>query len=62
MKLSERKLCGKTVYDGKILKLEVDTVELPDGATAQSECVRHSGGAADFARRPVCSPRLYKYV
>lgn len=46
MKLSEKKLCGKTVYDGKILKLEVDTVELPDGATAQRECVRHSGGAA----------------
>lgn len=46
MKLSETKLKSKTVYDGKILKLEVDTVGLPDGTTAQRECVRHSGGAA----------------
>ncbi|MDE7082606.1 MAG: NUDIX hydrolase [Clostridia bacterium] len=46
MKFFEKKLQGKTVYDGKILKLEVDTVELPDGTTSLRECVRHSGGAA----------------
>lgn len=46
MKFSEKRLNGETVYDGKILKLEVDTVELPDGKTAKRECIRHSGGAA----------------
>jgi len=46
MKFFEKKLSGKTVYDGKILKLEEDTVELPDGTQAKRECVRHSGGAA----------------
>ncbi len=46
MKFFEKKLSGKTIYDGKILKLEVDTVELPDGTQAKRECVRHSGGAA----------------
>ena len=46
MKFFEKKLQGATVYDGKILKLEVDEVELPDGTTSKRECVRHSGGAA----------------
>ena len=46
MKFFEKRLRGKTVYDGKILKLEVDEVELPDGTTSKRECVRHSGGAA----------------
>lgn len=46
MKLHETKLNSKTIYSGKILKLEVDEVELPDGKIARRECVRHSGGAA----------------
>lgn len=46
MNLIEKKLSGKTVYSGKILKLEVDEVELPDGKKSFRECVRHSGGAA----------------
>ena len=31
MKLFEKKLNSRTVFDGKILKLQVDEVELPDG-------------------------------
>lgn len=46
MKFQEKKLNSKTVYDGKILKLELDEIELPDGKTSFRECVRHSGGAA----------------
>lgn len=46
MKFLEKKLNGVTVYDGRILKLQVDTVELPDGTTSKRECVRHPGGAA----------------
>lgn len=46
MNFSEKKLSGKTVYDGKILKLDVDEVELSDGRKAKRECVRHHGGAA----------------
>ena len=45
MKFAERKISGQTVYDGKILRLEVDEVELPDGKTSKRECVRHGGGA-----------------
>ena len=46
MKLTEKKVDGKVVYDGKILKLEVDEVELADGSHSMRECVRHNGGAA----------------
>lgn len=46
MDLSEKKVSGKTVFNGKILKLDVDEVQLPDGTLSKRECVRHSGGAA----------------
>lgn len=46
MAFFEKKTGGKTVYDGKILKLDVDEVLLDDGSSAMRECVRHSGGAA----------------
>ncbi|MCM1546634.1 MAG: NUDIX hydrolase [Clostridiales bacterium] len=46
MNLTEKKLSSRTVYDGKILKLTVDEVLLPDGRKALRECVRHCGGAA----------------
>ncbi len=46
MKLTETKISSQTIYDGKILKLTVDEVQLPDGRSAVRECVRHHGGAA----------------
>lgn len=46
MNLQEKKLNSKTIYSGKIVKLELDEVELPDGKTSYRECVRHSGGAS----------------
>lgn len=46
MSLSEKKLDGKIIYDGKILKLNLDNVELPNGKTAEREYINHSGGSA----------------
>ena len=46
MNLKEIKTGGKTLYDGKILRLELDDVQLPDGSFSKREIVRHSGGAA----------------
>lgn len=46
MSFCERKLDGKLIYDGKILKLNVDSVLLPDGNTAKREYINHSGGSA----------------
>ena len=45
MNFNEKKLQSKTVYSGKVVTLEVDEVELPNGKTSYRECVRHSGGA-----------------
>lgn len=46
MDFTERKTGGRTIYDGKILKLCVDDVVLPDGKRSVREIVRHHGGAA----------------
>ena len=45
MNLNEKRLSGETRYAGKILTLEIDRVELPDGRHSTREVVRHPGGA-----------------
>jgi ADP-ribose pyrophosphatase len=37
---------SRPVYDGRIVKLSVDTVRFPDGSTGELEMIRHSGAAA----------------
>lgn len=46
MSFYEKKLDGKLIYDGKVLKFNVDSVLLPDGKTAKREYINHSGGSA----------------
>ena len=46
MKLTEKQLKSNTLYKGKIITLNVDEVELPDGKLSSREYVKHSGGAA----------------
>lgn len=36
-------------FEGRILKLRVDTVELPDGSTSTREIIEHPGGVAVIA-------------
>lgn len=43
MELFEKKIDSRKIFDGKIVKLFVDTVELPNGQTATREIVRHPG-------------------
>lgn len=43
MELTEKTLSSKLVYDGGLLKVYRDTVELVDGSTAWREVVRHPG-------------------
>ncbi len=49
MDLTERTLSSQQIYSGKIVKLRVDTVELPDGHVGQREVVDHSGAVAIVA-------------
>ena len=47
--LSEKQLDSKLVFDGRILRVELDTVELEDGTQATRELVRHPGGVGILA-------------
>ncbi|MDD6807329.1 MAG: NUDIX hydrolase [Oscillospiraceae bacterium] len=46
METFEKKKSSEVIYDGKIIKVEVDRVELPNGREAIREVVRHNGGVA----------------
>lgn len=46
MKLTEKKISSELLYDGKIMKVYLDDVALPDGKRAKREFIRHCGGAA----------------
>ena len=46
MKLMERKIKEKEIYNGKILRFHVDEVELQNGRTSTRECVDHPGGVS----------------
>lgn len=47
--LSEHRVSGSLVYDGKLLKVHRDTVRLPDGTTTEREWVEHPGAVAVIA-------------
>jgi ADP-ribose diphosphatase len=47
--LRERRISSKLVYDGKLLKVRSDTVQLPDGGTAGREWIEHPGAVAILA-------------
>ena len=44
--LTERFVSGELVYDGGLLKVRRDVVELPDGQNAYREYIRHPGACA----------------
>lgn len=46
MELYERKLKSTIVYDGVIVRVKLDTAELPNGKHASREVVEHPGGVA----------------
>lgn len=44
MNLTEKTISVKKIFDGKILHITHDDVELPDGGKTKREVVRHPGG------------------
>ena len=55
----------KMIYDGRVIKVSVDTVELPNGMRVPLELVRHPGGAAVVAideQNRVCLLRQYRHA
>ena len=49
--MREKTIGSKTVFDGKIMRVEVLDIELPDGRKAKREIVRHGAAVAVIARR-----------
>jgi ADP-ribose pyrophosphatase len=48
------RLDSRRIYDGRIVRLDLDTVRFPDGSEGELEMIRHAGAAAVV---PVLSPR-----
>jgi ADP-ribose pyrophosphatase len=56
---------SKTLYQGKIIRLDVEQVELPNGVQTEMEIVRHPGGAAVVAiddKQHTCLLKQYRYA
>jgi 8-oxo-dGTP pyrophosphatase MutT (NUDIX family) len=54
-----------TIFEGRIIRLTIDTVQLPNGVTAELEIVHHPGGAAVVAldaEGRVCLLRQYRHA
>ena len=44
--LAEKIIHTETIFSGRVFRVEVSEVALPDGKTAEREIIRHNGGAA----------------
>ena len=64
MDLTERTLESRTVYEGVIVRVKLDEVQLPNGKEARREVVEHPGGVAILAldrEDNVAVVRQYRY-
>jgi ADP-ribose pyrophosphatase len=55
----------KKIYEGRVIQVSVDTVDLPNGVRVPLELVRHPGGAAAVAIDAddrVCLVRQYRHA
>ncbi len=51
-KFEEKVLDTERIFDGKVIKVRVDDVELPNGRTSKREIVEHHGGVGVIAVTP----------
>lgn len=61
---TESRVSGRLAYDGVLLKVEEDTVRLPDGQLTRREWVRHPGAVVMIAMpdaQTVLLERQYRY-
>lgn len=62
--LKETRVDGKLAYDGYFIKVQCDTVRLPDGKTTEREYIRHPGAVVIlplFDDGTVLLERQYRY-
>ncbi|WP_077326814.1 NUDIX hydrolase [Virgibacillus siamensis] len=58
-KFEEKTIHTEQIYDGKVVKLQVDDVTLPDGKTAKRELIKHPGAVAII---PITKDRKIVFV
>lgn len=61
--MSEAKV--RNVFTGRVIEVNVERVELPNGTTAELEIIRHPGGAAVVAlddRNRICLLRQFRHA
>lgn len=61
---TECRVSGRIVYDGTLLRVEEDTVRLPDGKLTRREWVRHPGAVVMIAlldEKTILLERQYRY-
>jgi len=51
-KFEEKTISSERIYEGKIINLKVDEVELPNGKTSKRELIEHPGAVAILAITP----------
>lgn len=65
MDLTERTLASREIFRGRVVRLRVDDVALPNGKTSVREVVDHPGGVCILAlddRNRAAVVRQYRYV
>ncbi|ADY56170.1 NUDIX hydrolase [Syntrophobotulus glycolicus DSM 8271] len=63
-KLDEKRLVTKTIYEGKIIRVKEDLVELPNGKETTREVVQHPGAVGMLAVQDgqIFLVRQYRYA
>ena len=51
MQFKEKTINSEIIYNGKILNLKKDEIELPNGKKAERDYVEHSGGSAVYCEK-----------
>ena len=62
---TETMLESKEIFNGRVIRVTVDKVQLEDGTTSTREIVHHHGGACIlpyFADGTICMVRQFRYA
>ncbi len=64
-RLQEKCLSSQLIFDGKVIHLYVDNIQLPNGGVSQREYIRHNGAVAVLPLNDdgeVICVRQYRYA
>ena len=65
MNLTETRISGETIFEGKVFTVQRDRVRLPDGREAEREVIRHPGGVGVLAldaENRIIMVKQYRYA